>query len=103
MKMRSLSVRRHQLFNFWTRQLAVCVIIASFLCVSYLQKVECASLIQTHHLQQQQPQQLQPQDFIIDDDGLVLLPLTSEKINNGLRYPVASNPNNHNMITRMDA
>ena len=101
--MRSTSASSHQLLKLWTRQLAVCVTIASFFCVSYLQKVECASLIQTHHLQQQQPQQLQQQDFIIDDDGLVLLPLTSEKFNNGLRYPVASNPNNHNMITRMEA
>ena len=100
--MRSTSASSHQLLNFWTRQLAVCVTIASFFCVSYLQKVECASLIQTHHVQQQQPQQQLPQDFIIDDDGLILLPLTPEKINNGLRYPIASNPNNHNMITRIE-
>ena len=92
--------RRPQSFYFWTQQLVVCATLSVLLLsVSYLQKVECASLMPSHHLQQQQPQQ-QPQDFIIDDDGLVLLPLTLE--NNGLLHPIASNPSNHNMITRLE-
>ena len=101
-KMRPLIARRHQSFYFWTQQLVFCVTLSVLiLSVSYLQKVECASLIPSHHLQQQQQQpQQQPQDFIIDDDGLVLLPLTPE--NNGLLHPIASNPNNHNMVTRFE-
>jgi len=96
--MRAFSTRRHQLSNFWTQQLVVCVIIVLFLCVTYLQKVDCASLIRTH--QQQQPQQQHPQNFIIDDDGLVLLPMTPENSNNELHHLTATNPNNHNMVTR---
>ena len=58
--------------------------------VTRLNEVECASLL---------PKQPQQQDITMDDEGLFR---SLQAMNNNNEFPVASNPNNHNMITRYE-
>ena len=92
MKMKTSLTRRNLSFPFLTKHFATYFVALTFLIsVTILHEMECASLLPKQYHQQQ--------DITMDDEGL-LLSLHAMNTNNEL--PVASNPNNHNMITRYE-
>ena len=91
MKMKRSSTRRNLSFPFLTKHFATYFALTFLTSVTRLHEVECASLLL------KQPQQ--QHDITMDDEGLFR---SLQAMNNNNEFPVASNPNNHNMITRYE-
>jgi len=90
--MRTCSTRRSLLFPLVTKHFVTFFAITYFTSVTRLNEVECASLL---------PQRPHQQDDITMDDNELFHSL--QATNNNNEFPVASNPNNHNMITRYES
>ena len=92
MKMKTSSSRKNFSFPFLTKHFATYFVTLTFLTsVTRLHEVECASLLPKQSHQQH--------DITMDDEGLFH---SLQTLNNNNEFPVASNPNNHNMVTRYE-
>ena len=89
--MKTCSTRRSLLFPLLKKHFVTFFAITYLTSVTRLNEVECASLL---------PQRPHQQDDITMDDNELFHSL--QATNNNNEFPVASNPNNHNMITRYE-